>query len=242
MRAAFQRDSPRQIAVFSAVRCQHAYLMTDSLTVLIADDHAIVREGLKTLVQSQPDMTLIGEAADGQAAVQLATKLQPCVAVLDISMPGMNGIACARQLRIASPSTKVVTLTVHEDRSYLRQALEWGASGYVLKRSAATELVVAIRVVASNGTYIDPAIAGKLVHNELGSRSGNIEVAALSEREEEVLRLLARGFTNKEIARQLAVSVKTVETYKVRSFEKLQIESRVELVRLAVARGWLESA
>jgi two-component system, NarL family, response regulator NreC len=214
--------------------------MEKRLTVLIADDHAIVREGLKTLVAAQADMTIAAEAADGGAALELATQLMPDVAVLDISMPGLRGIACTRELRESSPATKVVTLTVHEDRSYLRQAFEAGASGYVLKRSAAAELVRAIRVVAAGGTYIDPAVAGRLVEAERGGDSGNVTIR-LSEREEEVLRLIALGHSNKEIARLLNVSVKTIETYKLRSFEKLGLQSRVELLRLAMARGWLDN-
>jgi two-component system, NarL family, response regulator NreC len=212
----------------------------NKLRVLLADDHAIVREGLKSLVNSQPEMEIVGEAADGLTAVGLTTELDPDVVVVDVSMPGLNGAQVTAQLRAVRPDRKILVLTVHEDKGYLRQLLEAGAAGYVLKRAAASELVQAIRAVAEGRTYLDPSLAGSVVDNFV--RPAAEPVAELSERETEVVRLIALGYSNKEIAGQLKVSVKTVETYKTRSMEKLHIRSRVDIVRYASRRGWLETA
>lgn len=215
----------------------------NKIRVLLADDHAIVREGLKSLVNSQPDMEVIGEAPDGLAAVGMTSELDPDVAVVDVSMPGLNGAQVTTKLREACPDRKVLVLTVHEDKGYLRLLLEAGASGYVLKRAAASELVQAIRAVAGGGTYLDPALASSVVDDFV--RPGaerEVPAVELSEREGEVVRLIALGYSNKEIAAQLKLSVKTVETYKTRSMEKLHIRSRVDIVRYAAKRGWLENA
>lgn len=205
--------------------------------VLLADDHAVVREGLKALIGGHPGFEVIGEAADGPAAVALAAELDPDVVVVDLSMPGLSGAEVTARLRQARPDRKVVALTVHEERGYLRSLLEAGAAGYVLKRAAAAELVQALRAVAAGGTYIDPALAGDVVGSFVGRAEG--VAAELSDREAEVVRLIARGYSNKEIAAQLKLSVKTVETYKARSLEKLGVRSRVGLVRYATERGWL---
>ena len=210
-----------------------------NIRVLLADDHAIVREGLRSLLNSQPGMEVIGEAADGPTAVSLTAELDPDVVVVDVSMPGLNGAQVTTQLRAARPDRKVVVLTVHEDKGYLRLLLEAGAAGYVLKRAAAAELVQAIRAVAEGGTYLDPVLAGNVVDNFVRPPEAEAE---LSERESEVVRLIALGYSNKEIAAQLKLSVKTVETYKTRSMEKLHIHSRVDIVRYASRRGWLENA
>jgi DNA-binding NarL/FixJ family response regulator len=214
-----------------------------SIRVLLADDHAIVREGLKSLINSQPGMEVIGEASDGDGAVDLVAALDPDVVVVDVSMPGLNGAQVTTRLRAAKPDRKVIVLTVHEDKGYLRLLLEAGASGYVLKRSAAAELVQAIRTVADGGTYLDPSLAAGVVDDFMRPAVEREPVAVeLSDREAEVVRLIALGYSNKEIAAQLKVSVKTVETYKTRSMEKLHIRSRVDIVRYAVRRGWLEHA
>jgi len=211
--------------------------LMEKVRVFLADDHAVVREGLKTLLTAQPDIEVVGEASDGRTALERATLLCADVVVTDVSMPGLGGAEVADGLRRACPATKVVALTVHEDRGYLRRLLEAGAAGYILKRSAADELVRAVRAVAAGGTYLDPALAGK-VADEFAGR-GVEGGAALSEREEEVAKLIARGFTNKEIAAQLDVGVKSVETYKARALEKLGLASRADLVRHALGRGWL---
>ena len=212
------------------------------LRILLADDHGIVREGLKRLVEAEADMEVIGEASDGLEALEKAQILGPDVAVLDVSMGNMNGAEAARRIRVVCPQTRILALTVHEDTSYLRELLDAGAAGYVLKRAAADELIRAIRAVASGGVYVDPRIAGKLV-NTFGSTKGAHGVTGdLSEREAAVLRFIAQGYTNKEIASQLGLSVKTVETYKARSMDKLGLRSRVDIVRAANERGWLTSA
>jgi DNA-binding NarL/FixJ family response regulator len=209
--------------------------------VLMADDHPIVLAGMKALVAADPDLEIVGEARDGRSALQLAKELRPDAAVLDIGMPGLNGLEVALALRAEAPEIRVIILTVHEDRAYLRQLLEAGVSAYLLKRSAAEELVRAIHAVAEGGLYLDPAIAGKVVgagarptpHGMLGAP------AELSERETEVLRLLAEGHTSKEISARLSISVKTVETYKARAMDKLGFKTRVDVVRYAASRGWL---
>jgi DNA-binding NarL/FixJ family response regulator len=209
------------------------------IRILLADDHAIVREGLKALINAQPGMAVVGEAADGPTAVALTAELDPDVVVVDVSMPGLSGAQVTTQLRAARPDRKVLVLTVHEDRGYLRQLLEAGAAGYVLKRAAAAELVQALRIVAEGRTYLDPSLAGSVVDTFV--RPSAEPTVELSEREGEVVRLIALGYSNKEIAVQLKVSVKTVETYKTRSMEKLHIRSRVDIVRYAARRGWLET-
>ena len=211
------------------------------LHILLADDHAIVREGLKRLIDAEGDMRVIGEAADGAEAIEKATRLCPDVAVVDVSMGTVNGAEATRRIRAVCPNTRVLALTVHEDTSYLRELLDAGAAGYVLKRAAADELIRAIRAVASGGLYVDPRIAAKLVHTAAPKAASPSAVAELSEREGAVLRFIAQGYTNKEIAAQLGLSVKTVETYKARSMEKLGLRSRVDIVRTATERGWLSA-
>ena len=208
------------------------------LRVLLVDDHAVVREGLKSLVSGDPGMEVVGEAADGPAALAQAAAVDPDVVVMDVSMPGMTGAQTTARLRQIRPGQKVLALTVHEDRGYLRMMLEAGAAGYVLKRAAAVELVQAIRAVPAGGTYLDPAVAGAVVGDFVGTTPAG-GPAGLSDRESTVIRLIACGYSNKEIADRLDVSVKTVETYKSRSLEKLDVRSRVDFVRYAVRRGWL---
>jgi DNA-binding NarL/FixJ family response regulator len=212
------------------------------LRVFLADDHAVVREGLKALVNSDPEMEVSGEAGDGQSACRQIQELQPDVAVMDVSMPEMSGAQATEQLKRDCPSVKVLALTVHEDKGYLRQLLEAGAAGYVLKRAAAEELIHAIRTVAAGGVYLDPALAGKVVSGFVHHPAGRAAAGTgeLSEREEEVVKLIAEGHSNKEVAKRLDVSIKTVETYKARSLEKLGLHSRAELVRFALRRGWLK--
>lgn len=213
-----------------------------ALRVVIADDHAVVREGLKALVNAQPDMRVVGEAADGAAAWQAARTLAPDVLVMDLSMPVVSGADATERVHRDCPGVKVLALTVHEEREYLTHLLRAGASGYVLKRAAPTELVRAVRTVAAGGTYIDPSVAGTVVEGYLDAQrtGGGTAAAALSERERDVLVRIARGFSNKEIASALRLSVKTVETYKARVAEKLGLRTRVDIVRYAVRHGWLD--
>jgi DNA-binding NarL/FixJ family response regulator len=213
------------------------------LRVFLADDHAVVREGLKTLVNGQPDMEVVGEASDGQLTCDRVRELLPHVVVMDVSMPVRNGAQATEELRATCPEVKVLALTVHEDKGYLRQLLEAGAAGYVLKRAAAVELIHAIRTVAAGGVYLDPALAGAVVGGYVRKPSSKAAGAGeLSEREVEVVRLIAAGHSNKEIAARLDLSIKTVETYKSRSLEKLGLSSRADLVRYALRRGWLQEA
>jgi|ERR1700722_7197749 DNA-binding NarL/FixJ family response regulator len=211
------------------------------LRILMADDHPIVLAGLKALVQGDPGLLIVGEARDGRTAQRLTSSLRPDVVVLDVSMPEMNGPEVARALLAEQPGCRILVLTVHEDRATLRQLLDLGVAGYLLKRSAADELLRAIHAVAAGGTYLDPAIAGKAVGGGAPgtSRSPGGSTTELSERETDVLRLIANGHSNKEISARLAISVKTIETYKARAMEKLGFKTRVDVVRHAASKGWL---
>jgi DNA-binding NarL/FixJ family response regulator len=211
------------------------------LRILMVDDHPIVLAGLKALVQADPGMEVVGEARDGRTAQRLASSLRPDVVVLDISMPEMGGAEVARALLAEQPECRILVLTVNEDRATLRQLLDLGAAGYLVKRSAADELLRAIHAVAAGGTYLDPSIAGKVIGGgtQGSSRSSSGPTMELSERETDVLRLIANGHSNKEISARLAISVKTVETYKARAMEKLGFKTRVDVVRHAASKGWL---
>jgi DNA-binding NarL/FixJ family response regulator len=210
--------------------------------VLLADDHAIVREGLKSLINARTDMTVVGEAADGADARALAAQLRPDVVVMDLSMPNVDGAQATSLIRQDVPDVRILALTVHEESSYIASLLQAGASGYVLKRSAPSELVQAIRVVARGETYLDPSVANAVVQGYLGRQSVEVEPLPLSEREMVVLRRISTGFSNKEIAAELRLSVKTVETYKARAMEKLGLATRVDIVRYAARQGWLEGS
>jgi DNA-binding NarL/FixJ family response regulator len=211
------------------------------IRILVADDHHLVLAGLKALVRNDPSIEVIGEAEDGPSALRLAIELKPDVIVLDLSMPGMNGVRVAQALRVQLPACHILVLSVHEDRAYLRRLLEIGVAGYVLKRSAPEELTGAVRAVAAGGTYLDPAIAGMVIGR--GGQPGIVRridcSAELSARETEVLQLAAAGYTNKEVSMRLRIGVKTVETYKSRAMEKLGLDTRAELVRYAIVKGWL---
>jgi DNA-binding NarL/FixJ family response regulator len=209
--------------------------------ILVADDHHLVLTGLRTLLRDDPSVEVIGEAVNGQSALRLASELKPDVIVLDLSMPGMNGVRVAQSLRVQVPLCHILILSVHEDRAYLRQLFETGVSGYVLKRSAPEELIAAIRAVAAGGTYLDPAIAGIVIGRgpQQGAMRGIERSAELSARETEVLQLAAAGYTNKELSLRLRIGVKTIETYKARAMEKLGLDTRAELVRYAITKGWL---
>lgn len=213
----------------------------NTLRIFLADDHTVMREGLKSLVNAQADMEVIGEADNGRTALQKARELQPDVVIMDVSMPELSGMKVTEQLKRSCQNIKVLVLTAHDESGYLRQLLKVGASGYVLKKAAAEELINAIRAVAAGGVYLDPTLAGKVVGGYVGSRrlKGTPQGQDLSEREAEVLRLVAWGYTNKEIASYLTISVKTVETHKGNILEKLDLRSRVEMVRYALRQGWL---
>lgn len=211
------------------------------IRVIVAEDHATVREGLKLIINAQSDMEVVADAEDGRTAIELAQKLQPDVALMDISMPGLNGLKATAKLKECCPEVHVLAVTRHKDDGYLQQVLKAGASGYVLKQSPPAELLHAIRAVANGGKYLDPALAGKVMGRYAGRRSvineGGTDV---SDREIEVLRLVAWGHSNKEIASRLDLSVKTIEVHKANAMKKLGMASRIDIVRYAVLQGWLQ--
>jgi DNA-binding NarL/FixJ family response regulator len=212
------------------------------LRIELADDHATVREGLKMIVDAQPDMTVVAEAADGRAAVARARESTPDVLVMDVSLPQLNGLKATELVREHCPRTRVLALTRHTETGYLKELLRAGASGYVLKQSPSLTLLSAIRSVAAGGTYLDPAIASRVVSDYGTGRQipAATRPAGLTGREHEVARLVATGYTNKDIAAQLFVSVKTVETHKSNAMQKLGLRNRIELVRFARVEGWFD--
>lgn len=213
-----------------------------ALRIFIAEDHETVREGLKLIINSQSDMEVCGEAADGLTAVKFAQELQPDVVLMDVTMPEMNGLKATKKLKQLSPQMKIVALTRHSDDGYLQELLRAGASAYILKQSASNELLRAIRAVVAGGNYLDPAIAGRVIgayaKRALDYSAGNQNT--LSERETEVLRQIAWGYSNKEIAHQMSISVKTVEAHKANAMRKLDMTSRIDIVRYAILQGWLQ--
>jgi DNA-binding NarL/FixJ family response regulator len=214
--------------------------VTGPTRIVLADDHPIVLNGLRNLLESESDIVIIGEATSGPAALRVILDTRPDIALVDISMQGMSGILLARRLAEEAPHIKVMVLTLHEDRAYLREALDAGARGYVVKRSAAANLVSAIRAVIAGGVYIDPAIVKRVLdRSPVADQIEASKSGELTEREAEVLRLSSRGLTNKEISHQIGVGVKTVETFKSRGLAKLEIKSRAELLRYASRVGWL---
>jgi DNA-binding NarL/FixJ family response regulator len=215
-----------------------------TLRIVLADDHVTVRHGLKLMIDGQPDMQVVAEASDGAAAIDRVLALRPDVVVMDISMPGMNGLAATRELKRLLPGVAVVTLTRHTDDAYLQELLRAGVSGYVLKQSAPSELLHAIRTAASGGQYLDSALMSRVTAGFLGKPGKRVSAptGTLSEREAAVLRLIASGYSNKEIASQLSLSVKTVEAHKANAMKKLGLTGRIDIVKYAVLQGWLHNA
>lgn len=211
------------------------------LRIYLADDHSVVREGLRLLVNAQSDMEVIGEAGDGETAWRDARELQPDILVMDISMPNLNGLHATERLKATCPDIKVVVLSAYSDAAHVRQLLASGAKSYVLKQTAAEELIRAIRVVAGGGVFLDPFIAGKVVEGCVNPASLDKGPESLSERELEVLIKIARGHTNAEIADQLHISIKTVETHKSRFLQKLDLQTRADIVSYALKQGWLHN-
>lgn len=214
------------------------------LRILLADDHVTVRHGLKLLIDSQPDMNVVSEVSDGNAAVESAVALKPDVIIMDISMPGMNGLVATRKLKQLQPDAAIVTLTRHADDAYLQELLRAGVSGYVLKQSAPTELLQAIRAASAGRQYLDSALTARVTAAFLGKPGNRVNrpVTKVSERESEVLRLIASGYSNKEIAARLSVSVKTVEAHKANAMRKLGLNGRIDIVKYAALQGWLDNA
>jgi DNA-binding NarL/FixJ family response regulator len=213
------------------------------LRVLLAEDHLTVRDGLKRLVNEQEDMEVVGEAGDGREAVRLALELLPDVAMMDISMPGWDGLKATQSLTETCPQVRVIALTRHDDHGFLTAMLRAGAAGYVLKQSASAELIRALRAVAAGQNYLDPSVTDKVVGGLAGGRQKIITVPgeSISEREEEVMRLIALGHSNKEIAGRLSVSVKTIEAHKANGMRKLGLCTRMDIVSYAIFRGWMQN-
>ncbi len=216
------------------------------IRILLADDHALVREGTRELLEREPDLEVVAEAGDGQQAIALAAELRPDVAVLDAAMPGVNGVEAARAIRAACPETAVLILSAYDSDAYLFAALEAGATGYLLKSSPTQELVRAVRTLHAGGSALHPDVARKLVDRfaQPGSRAAtppppSNKVEALSERELEVLRLAARGLTNRDIAGRLNIGRRTVQSHLANVFAKTDSQSRTEAVVAALRKGWL---
>ena len=211
------------------------------IDVVIADDHAVVRAGLRALITAEPSLKLVGEAAGGLEAIELVTKLKPDILILDMSMPDLDGIAVTREIKHSGSTTRILILTVHEDEALLREAIKAGASGYILKRAAETELISAINILMRGDLYIDPSLVRVLLDTtSTTDTSEKTHVEQLTARETEVLKLIVQGFTNRQVAEELSLSVRTVEGHRSNLSEKLGLKSRVELVRYAKAHGLIE--
>lgn len=210
-----------------------------SIKILLADDHKITRQGLRLLLDNQPDMEVVGEAQDGRTAVKLAAELSPHVIIMDVSMPDLNGIEASRQISSKYPDIKIIALSMHSDTLYVAEMLKSGSSGYLLKDCAFEELARAIHTVADGKTYLSPIISSVVVGDYLRrlSRSDSSSSIVLSDREREVLQLMAEGKSTKEIALKLHVSVKTVETHRRQIMNKLDIYSIAELTKYAIRKG-----
>lgn len=216
--------------------------MAEKLRILLAEDHETVREGIKLIVNAQPDMEVVGEAGDGELAIGEVARLDPDIIIMDISMPNLNGLKATRRLRREKSDLKILTLTRHTDDGYLQQLIEAGVNGYVLKQSAPTELVNAIRTIASGNSYVDPSLTRKVMGGYVnrstsmrGESKGN-----LTDRESEVLKLISLGYSNKEIGTRLDLSIKTIEAHKANAMRKLGISSRIDIVRYAILQDWLK--
>ncbi len=214
----------------------------EKLRIFLADDHVMLRNGLRLLINAQRDMEVVGEAGDGRSTIRMALDLRPDIVVIDVSMPEMNGRQATGELKALQPNTKVIALTRHNEKCFAQQLLRAGASGYVLKQNDIRELIHAIRTVAAGGVYIDPAIAGNVMGDMVGRFPGQSSGIAgtLSERESEVLRLIAQGYSNKEIAGFFDLSVKTVEAHKAHAMKKLELRSRIDIIHFAILQGWFQ--
>ncbi len=213
--------------------------MSNKIRVLLADDHTVLRAGLRSLISHETDMEVVGEAGDGQESLAKATELEPDVVVMDIAMPKANGLEAISALRRGGVKSKIVVLTMYSEEQYLMQVLRRGGNGYVLKRSADTELMQAIRTVHAGGVFLYPSAARLLVDDRASDDGESAGLDLLTEREREVLKLTVEGYTNQEIATRLIISVKTVDTYRSRIMGKLNLRHRSELVRYALRKGLL---
>jgi len=221
--------------------------VSDTIRILLADDHAILRAGLKLMLDQESDMTVVGEAADGSELLAQAREKKPDVVLLDISMPLLSGLDCLPLLRKHVPLSRIVILTMHEEDSYLRQALADGAAGFVLKKAASTELVLAIRAVVRGGIYVHPSLIRVLLDDMLPRSDAlasdwQVSWNKLSERERSVLKLTSLGYTGREIAEKLSLSSKTIDTYRSRGMDKLGLRGRAALVRFTLAHGLIDDS
>lgn len=214
------------------------------ITIVLADDHAVVRAGLRALINAKPDMEVVGEAANGREATEQVELLGPDVLLLDLSMPRLSGLSALTAIKRKAPRTRVLILTMHDDHRYLHQALSAGASGYVVKKAADMELLSAIRAVMRGEIYVHSSLTKSLIERSLRKQRARAVTASpgaddLSKRQKEVLVLLAQGYTNQQIADMLLLSVKTVETYRARTMKILDLQTRAELFRYVLRKGWL---
>lgn len=217
----------------------------EKIRILVADDHPVVSAGLRALLRAYLDMDVVAEASDGASAVERTLELHPDVVIMDITMAGTDGFAAIREIKKLSPETKVLVLTIHDNEEYMRRAMELGATGYVLKQAVDTELAVAIRTVHRGEVFLYPSFARVLLGELAGgstepNSSQSSRYQSLSPREREVLRLVALGYTNRQIGDQLGLSVKTVDTYRARLMDKLGLRGRIALVRYALDEGLLD--
>lgn len=212
----------------------------NKIKIVLADDHVVLRSGLKLMLNAQKDMEVIGETGDGEATLELLADLQPDVLLLDISMPGLDGLGVLNRMQAEFPKIRVLVLTMHDDEEYVKKVLSQGAKGYILKRAADVELLEAIRSVYRGEIYVDRALTDILVRQAFPERfAPKQESEPLTDREKEILQLVAMGYTNKQIAERLVISIKTVESHKAHVKEKLDLKGRAELVRYAVEHGLL---
>lgn len=212
------------------------------IRVALVDDHPVVLAGIAALLESTPDISVVGTATNASDAIHMVSKLSPDLAVVDVSLPDMSGVALVQKIQETRPEIRLITLTVHESRAYVQSLLNAGIRGYVLKRAAAEDLVRAVRAVAAGGIYLDPSVAEQALPGGPQDRGGKmLGPDDLSPREESVLKLTAQGFSNKEIAARLEISIKSVETYKARAAAKFNLRSRADIVRFGVSCGWLET-
>jgi two-component system response regulator NreC len=211
------------------------------IKVLIADDHAIVRTGLRALLTSEPSLHLVGEATGGYEAIEMVSDTQPDILVLDVSMPDLDGIAVTKKLKPLYPDLKILILTLHKDDALLREALKSGAAGYILKQAAESELISAIQIVMRGDMYVDPSMLRSLIEEKsLPTNARHEPVEPLTRRETEVLKLIVQGYTNRQVGEELNISIRTVEGHRANLSGKLGLRSRVELVRFAREHGLLE--
>lgn len=208
------------------------------IRIFLVDDHPIVLSGVKAMVEAHPDLVVVGTAGEAEGVIELIERCRPDLVIVDGSLPGMDGIKLVGAIRARWSDILVLGLTLHEEGSYVRAFLKAGAQGFMLKKSAAEDLLHAIRSIAGGGFYVDPLVASKVL---ISATPDIHSVEGLSDREESVARLVARGLSNKEISRDLMLSIKTIETYRARAFQKLGVNTRAGLVRHAVTEGWLSN-